>query len=473
MNDPATLDATALADLVRRGELTPIELVDAAIARIERLDPRLNAVVTPMFDQAREAAAGSLPEGPFRGVPFLLKDLGAEYAGARLTNGSAFLKDHISSRDSELVARYIRAGMIVLGKTNTSEFGLVPTAEPALFGPAHNPWNLSRSTGGSSGGSAAAVAAGVVPMAHASDGGGSIRIPASCCGLFGLKPTRGRITSAPGSGDAAGLAIEHAVTRSVRDSAGLLDATAGPAPGDPYFAAPPLRPYADEVGAEPGRLRIALSTKPITGIEVHPDCVAAANDAAALCAELGHEVTEAAPTVDGERMARQFGLVWVGNLGRTIRDLARRVGKEPAAEHFEPATWRAYLAGQNVSASDYLLAVQELRGLSRQIAAWFEDYDLWLTPTLAQPPVPLGYFAYSREQARQHRERLGHFTHFTLPCNVTGQPAASIPLYWNDEGLPIGCQFIAPYGDEPTILRIAAQLESARPWADRRPPLAE
>src|SRR3990172_4055986 len=290
MDELAFLDATAQADLVRRKQVKPIELVDAAIERIERLNPSLNAVVTPMYDIARGAAAGSLPDGPFSGVPFLLKDLSAAYAGVRLTSGSVFLKDYVPGYDSEMVARYKRAGLVTVGKTNTPEFGLVPTTESALLGPARNPWDTERSTGGSSGGSAAAVAAGLVPAAHGGDGGGSIRIPASCCGIVGLKPTRGRNPLGPEVGDVLnGLVVQHVDRKSVRDCAAVLDATAGPDIGDPYWATPPERPFLQEVGADTGRLRIAFTTQAPTGTPIHPDCVAAVKEAAALCAELGHE----------------------------------------------------------------------------------------------------------------------------------------------------------------------------------------
>ena len=468
----AGLDAVAQAGLVRKGEVAPGELVEAAIGRLERVNPALNAVVTPMYDEARAVAAGPLPDGPLAGVPFLLKDLVAEYAGVRFTEGSAFLADHRSERDSELVARHRRAGLITIGKTNTPEFGLVPTTEPRLFGPTRNPWDTSRTPGGSSGGSAAAVAAGVVPIAHGNDGGGSIRIPASCCGLFGLKPTRGRNSLGPDHGEAAcGLAAEHAVSRTVRDSAALLDATAGPAPGDPYWPSPPERPYLDEVGRGPGRLRIAFSKTPLSGIDVHPDCIAAVEDAARLCADLGHEVEEAAPAVDGLVMARRFAAAWLGFLGWAILDWRRRTGREPEPGHFEPWTWRMYEVAQRQTSADYLLAVQDLHALARQMAGFFETYDVWLTPTLARPPVPLGYFDWTPETAKEAMARLGHYTHFTLPCNVTGQPAMSVPLYWTEAGLPIGSHFIGRYGDEATLFRLAGQLEAARPWTARRPPV--
>ncbi|MEE8546056.1 MAG: amidase [Alphaproteobacteria bacterium] len=482
MNELATLDASAQAELVRRGELTPAELVEAAIVRIEGLNPALNAVVTPMYETARATAAAlsaeSLAEAPFAGVPFLLKDLVAEYAGAPLSEGSAFLAGHYTSpQDSELVRRLKAAGLVVVGKANTPEFGLLPTTEPRFFGPARNPWDRSRTSGGSSGGSAAAVAAGLVPMAHGNDGGGSLRNPASCCGVFGLKPTRGRNPLGPHYGDiASGLAAEHAVTRSVRDSAALLDATSAPDPGAPYAPPPPARPFRDEVGRDPGRLRIAFARGSPTGITVHPDCVAAVEDTAALCAGLGHEVAEASPKLDVETLVKGFTNLWVGTVGWVIEDWARRTGREPAPEHFEPGTWRMYEVARQRSVADHLLTVQDLQGVSRQVAGFFAEVDLWLTPTLAHPPVALGEFDYdpewSTEGRARWRTRIAQFSHFTLIANVTGQPAMSLPLYWNADGLPVGSHFMARYGDEASLFRLAAQLEAARPWAGRRPPLA-
>jgi amidase len=473
MDDLAFLDATALADLVRRKEVKAIELVDASVDRIERLNPTLNAVVTPMYDLARKAALAPLSEGPFAGVPFLLKDLLAEYGGAALTESSALLRDHVSEQDSELVSRFKRAGLIVVGKTNTPEFGILPTTEPRLFGPTHNPWDTTRTTGGSSGGSAAAVAAGLVPMAHGNDGGGSIRIPASCCGLFGLKPTRGRNPLGPHYGDMfTGLVAEHAITRSVRDSAALLDATSGPDLGDPYWAPPPARPFLHEVGADPGRLRIAFTVKAPTGVAVHPDCVAAARDAAALCADLGHEVTEVTPAIDGQVVTPAFMTLWSAGCAWTVDDWARRTGRTPTPDLFEPLTWALQEMGRQHSASAYLLALQDLQKVSRQVARFFLDYDVWLTPTLGEPPVPLGTFDSPPENPLQGLIRAASFVPFTPICNITGQPAMSVPLYWNAEALPIGSHFISRFGDEATLFRLAAQLEQARPWAGRRPPVS-
>jgi amidase len=467
------LDATALAELVRTKQVSAQELVDAAIARVERLNPTLNAVVTPMFEAARAAVRRGLPDGPFSGVPFLVKDLLADCVGVRLTEGSAFLADHVAAVDSELTQRYRRAGLVLLGRTNTPEFGILPTTEPRLFGPARNPWDLSRTPGGSSGGSAAAVAARMVPMAHGNDGGGSIRIPASCCGLFGLKPTRGRNPLGPHYGDVfSGLVAEHALTRSVRDSAALLDATAGPAPGDPYWAPPPTRPYRSEVGTPPGNLRIAFTGVPATGVPVHEDCVRAVDDAARLCASLGHHVEEAAPEADGNDLSQQFITLWSAGAAWSIEDWARRTGQTPAADRFEPLTWGLYQMGARRSGAEYLLALQDLQRVSRDIARFFGRYDVWLTPTLAEPPLPLGSFDAEPDNPMQGLFRAAQFVPFTPICNITGQPAMSVPLHWNAAGLPIGVHAVGRFGDEATLFRLAAQLEAARPWADRRPAFA-
>jgi len=473
MDDLAFLDATAQADLVRRKEIKPIELVDAVIERIERLNPKLNAVITPMYDLARKAAAGPLPDGPFTGVPFLLKDLLASYAGVHFTFGSAFLSDYVPDHDSELVARHKRAGLIVVGKTNSPEFGILPTTEPRAFGPTHNPWDLGRSPGGSSGGSAAAVAAGLVPFAHGNDGGGSIRIPASCCGLFGLKPTRGRNPLGPDLGETpGGLVVEHALTRSVRDSAALLDATSGPDVGDPYWAPPPARPFLQEVGANPGRLRIAFCVQSFTGSAVHPDCVAAVRDAATLCADLGHEVVEAAPAVDGDAVTRCFMIAYSAGCATTVDGLALVTGRAATPDKLEPLTWAFAEMGRSQTASTYIIAVTLLQAISRSIARFFVDYDLVLMPTLGEPPLPLGSFDSPPENPLQGIERAASFAPFTPICNITGQPAMSVPLYWNAEGLPVGSHFIGRFGDEATLFRLAAQLEEARPWAGRLPPVS-
>ena len=460
----AWLDATAQAELVRNKEVTPLELVEAAIERIERLNPKLNAVVTPMYDLDREAAKGDLPDGPFRGVPFLLKDILAAYAGVKMSMGSKILQNFIPPYDSELVARLKRSGLVMVGKTNVPEFGLLPTTEPELFGPCRNPWDTERTTGGSSGGSAAAVASGMVSMAHANDGGGSIRIPASCCGVFGLKPTRGRNPLGPFFGDVInGLVAEHAVTRSVRDSAGLLDATSGPDVGDPYWAPPPARPFLCEIGADPGKLRIAFTTTAANGQASHRDCIQAVRDAASLCADLGHGVEEAAPQLDADKLSELFAVLWSSDCAATLQALGAK------NDQVETLTWALGEKGRQYRATEYVLAIQKLQRISRAIARFFCDYDVWLTPTLAEPPVPLGTFDSPQDDPMKGFQRVEDFVPFTPVCNMTGQPAMSVPLYWNSEGLPVGTHFIGRFGDEATLFRLAAQLEEARPWADRRP----
>ena len=473
LNDLAYLDAIGLAELVRKKEIKPIELVESAIERIENLNPTLNAVVTPMYEQASKKASGSIPEGTFSGVPFLLKDFLAEYAGVRFTEGTAFLRDYVPEEDSELVKRYKSTGLVIIGKTNTPELAVGVTTEPHLFGPTHNPWDTDRTPGGSSGGSAAAVAAGMVPMAHGNDAGGSIRMPASCCGVFGLKPTRGRNPLGPHYGDIfTGLAAEHALTRSVRDSAALLDATSGPDLGDPYWAPPPRRPFLQEVGAKPDRLRIAFTTGTPLGTEVHPDCAKAAHEAAALCEQLGHDVDEAAPVIDAELLWQSFTTVLSAGFAWAISDWGRRTGRKPTSEFFEPFVWSFTQKGHQLSASDYLLALQDLQRLTRDIAQFFVGYDIWLTPTLGEPPVPLGTFKFSMKDPFELRRRMAVFSPFTYISNATGQPAMSVPLYWNDQDLPVGTHFVGRFGDEATLFRLAAQLEEISPWANRRPPVS-
>jgi len=467
------LDATALAALVETGQAQPIELVDAAIERIERLNPTLNAVITPLFEQARDRARSELPTGLFRGVPFLLKDVLGFLAGVRNTSGSSYLRDFVPDHDSELVARFKKAGLVILGKTNSPELGILPTTEPRLYGPTRNPWNLERTTGGSSGGAAAAVASGMVPMAHANDGGGSIRIPASCCGLFGLKPTRARNPLGPDVGDImGGLVVEHALTRSVRDSAALLDATCGPDAGDPYWAPPRERPYREEVGRDPGRLRIALATQPPSGIPIHADCVAAARDAARLCESLGHHVEEASPQIDAHRFGQAFIATWAAGCAAVIDGMAFLTSRPATEEQFEPLTWALYQMGQQVKGPNYVLGQTMLQRSARTIARFMQRYDVWLTPTLAEPPLLLGSFDSPPEDPLAGLRRAVEFVPFTGIANATGQPAMSVPLMWNADGLPVGVHFFGRFGDEATLFRLAAQLEAARPWCDRRPPVS-
>ncbi len=474
----AALDATAQADLVRRGKVTAQELVDAAIARIEAVDPRLNAVITPLFGKARgQATSPDLPNGPFRGVPMLLKDLICHSAGDPYHAGMRFLRDlgWVADHDTYLAAKFRAAGFIFLGKTNVPELGPLPTTEPDAYGPTHNPWDTGCSAGGSSGGSAAAVAAGLVPVAHGNDGGGSIRIPSSECGLVGLKPSRGRNSLGPDHGDLwSGFVAEHVLTRSVRDTAAILDAVAGPMPGDPYSAPPPARPFRDEVEAEPGRLRIGLMTSsPANLVAVAPDCVAAAEDAARLLESLGHEIEPAYPAALDEA---DFSL-WLGTVVSTwtARDLdywSATTNRPIGPQDVETYTWALAEMGRAISAAEYIKGVTWLQGHTRRMADWWQNgFDVLLTPTMAEPPPPLGQFKATPDNPMQGLLRSMPLAVFTSPFNATGQPAISIPLYWNAAGLPIGIQLVAAYAREDTLIRLAAQLEKARPWAERRPPV--
>jgi amidase len=477
MTELAFLDATAQADLVRSGEVSPAELVDAAIARIEALNPELNAVITPLFDKAREAAAGQLPDGPFRGVPMLLKDLACHSAGDPMYEGMAFLRDvgWLEHEDTVLASRFRRAGFVFCGKTNTPELGILSTTEPAAFGPTRNPWNTGHSTGGSSGGSAAAVAAGMVPLAHANDGGGSIRIPASACGLVGLKPSRGRTPLGDDFGDImAGLVNEHVVTRSVRDCAAVLDAVAGLAPGDPYTAPAPARPFLDEVGADASRLRVGIRTAPPgRQSEAHADCVTAANETAKLLEGLGHTVEDVElPFLDAEDLVPQFLTRWSGGVAWNLDYWSRKTGRTVREEDVEPCTWALAEMGRTQSAAALLTAIERHQVLGIQIAQWYESgFDLLLTPTMAIPPPPLGSFEHPPDQPLLPIAVATPMAIFTSGINMTGLPAISLPLHVNDDGLPIGSHLVAPYGREDVLIRVAAQLEQAAPWADRRPPV--
>lgn len=461
-------DGLGLAALVQAGEVSANELLDAALARIAACNPALNAVVTPMAERARAEVARGLAPGAFRGVPFLVKELVAAVAGTATSSASRLYAGQLASSDSEIVARFRRAGLVIAGKTNSPEFGLSPATESLLYGVTRNPWNLALSPGGSSGGAAAAVAAGMVPLAHATDGGGSIRIPASCCGLFGLKPTRARTSAGPDGGEGlSGLAHQHVVSRSVRDSAALLDAIAGPLPGDPYQAPAPARPFLDEVARDPRRLRIGYAHVAPTGVAVDAECRAAVEDAARLCAALGHEVEEASPDFDAQAVARGFERVFAVN---TMANIARKTGGAmPGRDQVEPLTYALAARGRAVSASDYVLNLHALHRESRRIAAFFTRYDIWLTPTLAQTPRPIGWFDIHSGDVDTWLARLADYLPFTYIFNVTGQPAASVPLYWTEAGVPIGCQIAARYGEEGLLLGLAAQLERARPWFQRRP----
>jgi len=492
-NDYDKYDGLGLSELVRKKEVKPSELIEEAINRIERLNPQLNAVIYKMYELARKAADGGLPDGPFKGVPFLMKDILMAYAGVPLTSGSRFLKDFVPDHDSELVKRFKATGIIVIGKTNTPEFGITPVTEPELFGSTNNPWNLTRTSGGSSGGSAAAVAARMVPLAHGSDGGGSIRIPASCCGVFGLKPTRGRNPIGPDFAEAwRGLTCDHVLTRSVRDSAAMLDATAGPDVGALYYAVPSARPFLSEVGAEPRKLRIAFTSKPFLGGTVDKDCLKGLEATIRLCQELGHEMVEAAPQIDGKAFARAFLMMVCVETRATIEEAEVLLNRKASFKDFEPSTWVVALLGRQCRAPEFSKSLNLVQFAARQIGEFFQNYDVLLTPTLAMPPVVTGALQPKGIQAVAMKllgrlnagglinrfsginvlaEHVFEFMPYTPLFNVTGQPAMSVPLHWNDEGLPIGMQFVGRYGDEATLFRLASQLEKARPWSERIPPI--
>jgi amidase len=467
-----TLDALGLAELVRSGEVKPLEIAETAITLIEERNPALNAVVTRLYDGARQAINDGLPQGPFTGAPYLFKELVVSVAGAPTTSASRLFAKNTAQGESELVTRCRQAGLVVLGKTNSSEFGLMPVTEPHLFGPTRSPWDTERSPGGSSGGSAAAVAAGMLPMAHATDGGGSIRIPASCCGLFGLKPTRARITAGPEGGEGlAGLAAQHAVSWTVRDSAALLDATAGPMSGDPYFAEPPRRSYLESASRDPGRLRIAFAVAAPNGAPIDPDCVKATRDAAGLCEELGHVVEEASPQFDVQAVEQSFNVAFQAN---TMANIGRATGgRLPEEGMIEPMTRAIAERGMAMSAADYIRSLQAMHRETRRIAAFFQRYDVWLTPTLATPPPAIGAFDTGVADVDQWLAGLMRFIPFTYLFNVTGQPAMSVPLGMSADGLPIGCHFAGRYGEEGTLFALAGQLERARPWRSRRPNMSK
>jgi Asp-tRNA(Asn)/Glu-tRNA(Gln) amidotransferase A subunit family amidase len=466
-------DAVGLAQLVREGRVTPTELLEAAIGQVERINPRVNAVVSKLYDHARQAIAAGLPDGPLRGVPFMLKDLYALCTGTVSSNGSRFFAGNLADHDSEMVARYKRAGLVIMGRTNTPEFGLTVTTEPRLFGPTRNPWKLDSMAGGSSGGAAAAVASGMLPAAHASDGGGSIRIPASCCGVLGLKPTRGRNPQGPDRGEGwSGMSTEHVVSRSVRDSAALLDLTCGPDRGAPYYATPPARPYLSELSAPVGRLRIGLALGTPAGEPVDAECERAARDAAGLCESLGHRIEEV--RLDGipEEFGAAFRVVIAGNIRAAIELHAARIGRQPQAGDLEGVTAAMFDAGAKASAADYARAVLTIHRTGRAVAHWFDKVDVLLSPTLSEPPQKLGVFDMNTDDFDLYGRHVARFTAFTSCFNASGNPAMSVPLHWAPDGLPIGVQFAGRYGDEATLLRLAGQLEQVRPWAGRRPALA-
>ncbi|NMI00638.1 amidase [Pseudonocardia sp. K10HN5] len=450
-------------------------MVRAAIDNIEALNPKINAVIHRMFDEGLETArrAGT-SSAPFHGVPFLLKDLLAEYAGQPYRAGSRFLDGNVSTQDAELTRRYKAAGLITLGKTNLPEMAVGPATEPLLFGATRNPWNAELSTGGSSGGAAAAVAAGLVPLAHANDGGGSIRIPASCCGLVGLKPSRGRNPVGPRYGQVwGGLVAEHVVSRSVRDSAAALDATHGPDVGAPYWFENPPTTFLEATGRLDRSLKIAFTEQTYGGEAVHEECRAAVRLAATLCESLGHRVVESRPSIDEDVLFDNFTRMLAVAVAASVRDAARLKGREPTEREIEPLVWLMAQRGEKISGGEYLTAVQDLQELSRRVAQFHEDVDVMLTPTLGRPPVPIGAFVTAPgADPFETRRRMWSFAPFPQLQNVTGQPAISLPLHWTSDGLPIGVQAVAGLGEERTLFGLAGQLEAEAPWAHRWPPIS-
>ncbi len=488
-------DALGLAELVKKKEVSPVELSEEVIRRIEVINPVINAVIFKMYNEGRRRAAEPSSQGPFAGVPFLLKDLAAAYAGVPLSSGCKALKSYVPDYDSEVVKRYKAAGLVMLGKTNTPEFALKAVTEPTAFGITRNPWNTDHTPGGSSGGSAAAVAAGIVPVATAGDGGGSIRIPASHCGLFGLKPSRGRVPAGPKHGELwQGAAVQHVLSRSVRDSAAMLDVTQGAMPGEPYILPPPQRPYLQEVFEEPGKLRIGFSVAhPMRGT-THPECIKAVHHTARLLENLGHIVEEAPMPYDGEVVAKAYLTMYFGEVVADLNALEKALGRKARPTDVEPETWLLGLMGKSLSAGEFATQRRNWNIVARSLGQFFTKYDLMLTPVAAGPPVRVGelntsfieqklisavniFNAGALLKASGIVFKLAHKslerTPYTQAANLAGLPGMSVPLHWTPGGLPIGSHFIAPFGGEDVLIRLASQLEQAQPWFNKRAPLAQ
>ncbi len=467
-------DALGLAELVRKREITPRELMEDALGAIQQLNPQLNCVVGDLSAQAERALDAGLPNGLFTGVPFLIKEIGLQAAGSPLRMGSKLCDGFVPQADTELMRRFRLAGLLTIGTTPTPEFGFSPTCESTFHGPTHNPWDLTLSPGGSSGGAAASVAARIVPMAHANDGGGSIRIPASACGLVGLKPTRNRVPAGPVSGEPlSGLAIELCVSRSVRDSAALLDAVAGADVGAPNVIASPARPFIDETSIPPGRLRIAWSAKAINDAAVDGDVISGLERGVALLESLGHELIEDAPVIDWPSYFDALVAIWSANLAWAIKMMGTIMNRVPGSDNLQRVTEAIYRHGMEVSATEFLTAQDTFNQANRAASALFEDYDVLLSPTLAKPPIKIGTLDQNADgvDGAEWTRRVFEWCAFTPLFNSTGQPAISLPLHWTDGGLPVGMQFAGRMNDEATLIRLAAQLEEAQPWADRKPPV--
>jgi Asp-tRNA(Asn)/Glu-tRNA(Gln) amidotransferase A subunit family amidase len=466
-SDYLALDALGLAEAIKSRQASAAEVLEAALARADKVNPKVNAITHDLSAQAREYVNGHTPSGPLGGVPFLLKDLGPRFAGTATTDSCKLYVDDIAETDSPLTALYKEAGLVIFGKTNTPELGLEPVTEPAMFGPTRNPWDLTRTAGGSSGGAAAAVAAGIVPAAHASDGGGSIRIPAACCGLFGLKPSRGRVSYAPKDEGWGGFSCGHVVSHTVRDSAAFLDVAAWPQPGDPYWAEPPTEPFLDVLARELLPLRIAFTTAAFSSDGLEPEVAEAVRAAAKLCESIGHAVEEATPQIDRGALA-SAGVVISASVAADLDTVAEKRGRAISEDEVEPITWNSYQRGRTISGSAYLQALRTAHGLGRTVADFFGGYDILLCATLGSPAVPVGYLHGEPLDLAGYTKRLFAFMPNTQPFNVTGQPAASLPLAMSSGGLPIGVQIVGRQGEDSLVLRLAAQLEKAAPWKDRR-----
>jgi amidase len=468
-------DALGLAQLVRRREVQPIELVEAAIERIEQRNPKLNAIVYKAFDEARATAKAKLPDGPFKGVPFVIKDLGMPVAGWPMTGGSAYLRNYISPEDSELTRRYRASGVVFTGKTNTPEFGIPGTTEGRHLGICRNPWNPEHSAGGSSGGAGAAVAARMVPMAHGSDGLGSIRIPSALCGLVGLKPTQYRNPGGPDDrGRAHGLIVDHVLTRSLRDCAAMLDWTGYPEDDAPYAPPPKSRPYMDEIATPPGKLKIAFSTEsPLReshGINPSADVQAVFDNTVKLIGELGHTAIELPSfAIDWRDLYRAQANVSGAMFVASIEDWKRVLGREPEESDLEPLAWASYRSARKLTGEQVGWGLETLRLITRQILQLWRGFDVLLMPTTLTPASPIGHLDPIHIEPREFQRRQGRAFGYTPTFNMTGQPSISLPLGMSSGGLPIGMMFTARYSDEATLFRLAAQLEQARPWADRKP----
>ncbi len=482
-------DALGLAELVRKDKVTAAELLDLAISRTEAVNPQLNAVIYKMYEEGKSLAAKVDKNAPFAGVPFLIKDLGLEVKGFPLRTGSKGYEGYISPEDSVLVRRFREAGLVYFGKTNTPEFGLTPYTEPQHFGPTRNPWNTERSAGGSSGGSAAAVAAGLTPIATASDGGGSIRIPASCNGLFGIKPSRGRVSLGNFKGEMwSGAVMEGCVSRSVRDSAAFLDALSGSAPGDPYIVQAPERPYLEEVEREPKPLRIGFSTRHTLGQPIDPECVKAVQDAVTLLQALGHKVEEVQLPYQKEDLKEVFVMMVFGEVAADLEKMGRHLGRKVTRNDVESNTYALGLLGRTYSAKDFVMARRRWNEVSRRVGLFHEDYDMLLTPTVSLPPFPIGAIQATPAERRlieminilglgsllratvdQLAEKIFSYIPFTPIANMTGQPSMSVPLYWTEGNLPVGVMFSAAIGREDMLFQLAGQLERSQPWFDRVP----